>query len=112
MLEHGNKGRRRPAGRTQDAHAWMQRYFNLLGDHMPHNNHIHLPSWDTQKCVYARYKDDMLLQGYMENDIVALRTFYRIWTEDFSNVVIPEVGALFFHFWVKYTICQGFRGTS
>ena len=59
---------------------------------MPHNNQIHLPSWDSQKYVYERYKEDMSLQGYDENDIVSLRSFYRLWSENFHNVVIPEVG--------------------
>ena len=38
----GNKGKTRPALKTEDAHAWMERYFNLLGDHMPHIDQIHL----------------------------------------------------------------------
>lgn len=58
---------------------------------MPHNNKIHLPSWDSQKFVYGRYKDDMFVQGYKESEIASLRTFYRLWREEFSHVVIPEV---------------------
>ena len=69
----------------------MQRYFTLMGDQMPHNNRIHLPSWDSQKLVYARYKEDMLIQGGDDYEIISLRSFYRVWSENFSHVVIPEV---------------------
>ena len=55
IVEHGNKGRRRVCDRTEDARAWMERYFHLIGDKMPHNGQVHLPSWDTQKNVYERY---------------------------------------------------------
>ena len=64
---------------------------------MPHNDRIHLPSWDSQKFVFERYQEDIISQGGEESDVVALRTFYRIWREDFSHVVIPEV-------WYKYYV--------
>ena len=92
VIQHGNKGKERPLVKTEDATAWMGRYFHLVGDHMPHNSQIHLQSWDSQKYVYERYKEDMSLQGYDENDIVSLRSFYCLWSENFHNVVIPEVG--------------------
>lgn len=95
-IEHGNKGKKRPAERSEDAVAWMKRYFHLIGDHMPHNNQIHLPSWDTQKNVYERYKDDMAMQS-SESSVVSLRSFYRLWAEEFPNVVIPEVIVLINH---------------
>ena len=41
---------------------------------------------------YTRYKSDMELQQIPESEMVALSSFYRIWTDEFSNVVIPEVG--------------------
>ena len=88
MTEHGNKGKKRQNSKTEDACAWMQRYFTLLGDFMPHTNRIHLPSWDSQKFVYARYQEDMLQGGA---EAVSLRTFYRVWSENVSHVVIPEV---------------------
>ena len=91
VAEHGNKGRKRPLTKTEDAIAWMNKYFNLLGDHMPNSNRIHLPSWDSQKYVYGRYNDDMILAGQEENDVVALRSFYRLWSENFPHVIIPEV---------------------
>lgn len=90
-FEHGNKGKKRLNTRTEGAKAWMTRYFHLVGDKMPNKDQIHLPSWETQKDIYTRYKSDMQLQQIPESEMVALSSFYRIWTEEFSNVVIPEV---------------------
>jgi len=90
-LEHGNEGKKRPALKTEDARAWMEKYFNMLGDHMPHIDQIHLPSWNSQKFVYQRYKDDMLLEGNTDEDVISLRTFYRLWIDEFLKVVILEV---------------------
>ena len=89
--EHGNKGKKRMNTKSESAKVWMSRYFHLVGDHMPHSNQLHLPSWETQKDVYSRFMDDMKLQGITENDIVSLSQFYKIWSSDFQNVVIPEV---------------------
>ena len=72
----------------------MERYFHLIGDKMPHNNQIHLPSWETQKNIYERYISDMQDQEIPDKERVAISTFYRIWTTDFANVVIPEVSLL------------------
>ena len=89
--EHGNKGKKRCNSKSSGAKAWMDRYFHLIGDKMPHNNQVHLPSWETQKDLFLRYESDMKQQGLQESDIVSLSTFYRIWNEDFPHVVIPEV---------------------
>ena len=45
----------------------------------------------TPEFVYQRYKDDMLLEGYEDDNLISLRTFYRQWGEEFPKVVIPEV---------------------
>ena len=52
LLEHGNMGIKKPFIRKDTAQTWMTKYFNLIGDKMPHNNQIHLPSWNTQKDIY------------------------------------------------------------
>ena len=89
--EHGNKGKKRSKMKTQNVTAWMERYFHLVGDKMPHKDQIHLPSWETQKDVYSRYCADMAEQHISENELVSLSMFYKIWNDKFSNVVIPEV---------------------
>ena len=90
-VQHGNKGRKRNNTTSDVAKTWMERYFHLVGDKMPHNDQIHLPSWETQKDVFQRYSSDMAEQQLSQEDTVSLSTFYRIWTECFPKVVIPEV---------------------
>jgi hypothetical protein len=85
------QGKKRFNSKTTGVKAWMERYFHLIGDKMPHNNQVHLPSWETHKDFYERYVDDMKLQEIPEEEMVALSTFYKIWKNDFPNVVIPEV---------------------
>ena len=67
---------------------------------MPDCDRIHLPSWDSHRFVYERYKQDVISQGCQDNELVSLRSFYQLWKEDFSNVVIPEVSV---H--VHYFLC-------
>ena len=104
-IEHGNKGKKRSNTRTEGAKAWMTRYFHLVGDKMPHKDQIHLPSWESQKDIYTRYKSDMQLQQIPETEMVALSSFYRIWADDFSNVVIPEVSSIVY--WVFVYLLLG-----
>ena len=73
--------------KCEEAKTWMSRYFKLIGDKIPTNGQIHLPSRDTQKNIYARYKDDMNRQKLEDGDIISLSMFYKIWQEDFSHVV-------------------------
>ena len=93
-VHHGNKGRKRNNTKSEVAKTWMERYFHLVGDKMPHNNQIHLPSWETQKDVYQRYCMDMSQQQLSPQDTVSLSTFYRIWSDYFHEVVIPEVRSI------------------
>ena len=64
---------------------------------MPHNPQIHLPSWETQKDVYTRYAEDMKLQQLQPSDILSLSMFYKVWKDEFSHVVIPEVSFTVIH---------------
>ena len=89
-FEHGNKGKKRFNTRTEGAKAWMTRYFHLIGDKMPHKNQIHLPSWETQKDIYTRYKSDMELQQIPESEMVALSSFFRIWTDEFPMLLFQR----------------------
>lgn len=88
---HGNLGRRRVNTKAESVSSWMDAYFNLIGDKMPTKDQIHLPSWETQKDIYSRYAEDMNSRGMKEEDIAGISMFYKIWTEQFSNVIIPQV---------------------
>ena len=90
-VEHGNCGKKRKNTKTEAALAWMDRYFNLVGDKMPDSNQIHLPCWENQKDIHYRYCCDLKARGSMEEDLLGISMFYKVWTDNFSNVVIPEV---------------------
>ena len=96
-VSHGNAGRKRTNAKSEIAKTWMERYFHLIGDKMPHNEQIHLPSWETQKDVYTRYSSDMSSQQITSDDTVCLSTFYKIWSDNFPKVVIPEVREILAH---------------
>ena len=49
---HGNAGKKRANTKAESVSAWMDAYFNLIGDKMPDKNQIHLPSWEAQKDIY------------------------------------------------------------
>jgi len=85
---HGNQGKKRVNTKSESVAVWMERYFQLIGDKMPTNNQIHLPSWETQKDIYQRYCQDMSLR---EEEEAGMSTFYKIWAEQFPHVVIPQV---------------------
>ena len=76
---------------NESVSAWMDAYFNLIGDKMPDKNQIHLPSWETQKDIYSYYIGDINDRGMSEEKIAGISAFCKIWTEQFSNVVIPQV---------------------
>lgn len=88
---HGNVGKRRVNTKAESVSTWMDAYFNLIGDKMPHKNQLHLPSWETQKDIYYRYVGDMKKCGISEDEIAGISIFYKVWTDEFSNVVIPQV---------------------
>ena len=85
---HGNMGKKRVNTKADSVAVWMERYFNLIGDKMPTNSQVHLPSWETQTDIYQRYCQDMSLR---EEEEAGKSTFYRVWTEQFPHVVIPQV---------------------
>ena len=60
----------------------------LFGDKMLHKDQVHLPSWKTQKDVYHRYVGDMTRRGIGEEKVAGISIFYKVWTEDFSNVQV------------------------
>ena len=90
MEQHGNVGKKRQNTKTEGAIAWMERYFDLIGDKMPDKNQIHLPCWENQKDVYNRYCTDLEKEATKE-EILGISMFRKIWGESFANVVIPEV---------------------
>ena len=62
-VTHGNRGVKRPTNKRVDASAWMNDYFLTMGDHMPDNNRIHLPSFLTKREVYRKMSADLTEVG-------------------------------------------------
>ena len=78
QIAHGNQGKKRLNTKKESVVAWMERYFNLIGDKMPDNNQIHLPSWETQKDIHARYSKDMELRGIEQEEIAGISIFVTV----------------------------------
>lgn len=91
--EHGNRGKKWSSSRVQTATTWMSNYFNRIGDKQPDKDRIHLPSWDTKDNIYQRYKSDVSGPESPGVSVVGSSTFYRIWSEEFKHVLIPEVSS-------------------
>ena len=80
---------RSPRLRTNQAIAWMKNYFDLIGDKLPHRMSVHLPSNLSKLAIYQRMTADF--QKRRENIIISQSNFFRIWDENFPEVVIPKV---------------------
>lgn len=80
---------RKDSMKVSEAKAWMTRYFNRIGDSMPHMDQIHLPHGLTKRDVYYMMKGQLLEQGL--ETVMSLSHFYSIWETSFNKVLIPEV---------------------
>ena len=87
-VEHGRQGLLQPRDSTLRATSWLRTFVDKVGDHMPMNSSLHLPSCLTKADVYSLACDD-LTQGNIQ--CCAISTFYDVWSKDFSHVQIPKV---------------------
>ena len=83
---------RTPQIRTSEAIAWMDCFFTLVGDQLPHRMAVHLPSSLTKSGVYQRLVADMKQRE--KPAIVSQPQFFRLWDEHFQHVSIPKVWLL------------------
>ena len=72
-----------------EAKTWMTRYFNRIGDSMPHMDQVHLPHGLTKQDIYYVMKSQLQEQGV--STIVSLSHYYSIWNSSFRKVVIPKI---------------------
>ena len=68
--------------------AWMQHYFEQIGDQMPNRMAIHLPSFLNTTIVYNRMKEELEERG---EEVVCDAQFSCLWKEEFPQVSIPKV---------------------
>lgn len=74
--------------KSLNAIAWMDLYFNQIGDHLPDKMAIHLPSFLTNKMIYERLISEFRAKG---EDHISSSHFYKLWSEEFPHVSIPKV---------------------
>ena len=73
------------------ATAWMERYFDRIGDKMPRLQQIHLPHFLSKKIVYEIMVQDLLDEGICRRNVISSSHFYAIWRQEFQNCTIPKV---------------------
>ena len=61
-VQHGTRTNKRNNAKSETGKIWMECYFQLIGDKMPHNGQIHFPSWEIKKDVCQHYCSDMSQQ--------------------------------------------------
>ena len=84
-----SSGSRSPLLKTNEALAWMDNYFMLVGDSMPNGMMIHLPSSLSKLSIYQRLVEEF--KNRKKTEIVSQSQFFKLWESHFSNVVIPKV---------------------
>ena len=87
--EHGRLGLQKVSDPTLRMISWMRVFFSKVGDKMPMNENIHLPSCLTKLDVYSIAMDELSQGG--TNFTISVSTFYDIWVKHFPQVKIPEV---------------------
>ena len=80
---------RAPMLKTNEAVTWMDGFFALMGERMPHRGTVHLPSCLSRLRVYNRMVSELTQRK--KADIVCQSQFFHIWRLHFSHVVIPKV---------------------
>ena len=82
---------KRNSTKHSNAIAWMERYFNRIGDKMPHLQQTHLPCFLSKKMVYELMVQDLTDEGVMKQEIISGSHFYAVWRDRFHNCIIPKV---------------------
>lgn len=86
--------------KTMKAVAWMEHYFDRIGDKRPDKDGIYLPTCLTEKKIYDVMVEE-LYQGD-ESKSVCFSQFNKLYRAEFKNVTIPKVCNLCFIIVVCY----------
>ena len=78
--------------KTMKAIAWMDSYFQKVGDKRPDMDWIYLPTCLTKGKVYEIMIDELFKD---ETKGISYAKFCQIFNEDFKNVSIPKVQSCF-----------------
>ena len=88
QVEHGRSGMQYQQQQTITVVSWMRAFFNKLGDRLPMQDSIHLPSCLTKREVYLLAKEDLTQAGLA---CCGHATFFALWKDHFPTVTIPQV---------------------
>ena len=90
--------------------AWMQHYFEQVGDQMPNRMAIHLPSFLNTTIIYSRMKEELEERG---EEVVCDTQFSRLWKEEFPQVSIPKVTVInVYRIYMSYILSDIHRKTG
>ena len=86
------------SSKTMNAVLWLREYSKKFGDRMPDTGKVHLPMCLTKRSLYFSMKEELT-----DSDLEypSLKTFYRIWRENFPNLKLPKVN--------NVILCNGYR---
>lgn len=74
--------------KSYKAIAWMQLYFDQVGDQIPDRMAIHLLSFLTHGMVYSRMREELEQSG---EEVISQSHFYQLWSSEFPHVSVPKV---------------------
>ena len=78
--------------KTMQAIAWMDQYFQRIGDKRPDSEGIYLPSCLTRKKMFEILSEE-LYNGEVSNGI-SYAMFCTLYADEFKHVTIPKVSSL------------------
>lgn len=90
-IQHGRQGIVQPQENTLRMMCWLKMFTEKVGDRMPMNKDLHLPSCLTKFDIYNLACEDLMQGGMGSSPCISLSSFYSLWAEKFSHVKIPKV---------------------
>lgn len=94
QIEHGRQGRLSVRVPKVRAAMWLRMFVEKVGDRMPTDGSIHLPSCLTKVDVYDLAQHDLGEGGIK---VCSRSTFFQLWKSDFSHVKIPPVSTFIYN---------------
>lgn len=88
QIEHGRQGRESVREPSVRAAMWLRMFVDKIGDRMPTDGTIHLPSCLTKSDVYDLAWHDLSSGGLV---VSSRSSFFQLWKKDFQHVKIPPV---------------------
>ena len=88
QVEHGLLGRKFSHGPVIRAKMWLHMFITKLGDQMPTDGKIHLPSCLTKSDIFELASEDLSVGGV---SVCSKSSFLELWKKEFQHVKTPPV---------------------